>query len=91
MRVRLAQIQAIAQAIAAALVEREFVVAKVDLVTIQQRIFDLLYANLQEEAALEAEAEKIAEQYLRGREDVDHRKVILGIKERLARERGFVL
>lgn len=91
MRMRPGQIQAIAQAIATALVKREFVEAKADLVTIQQRIAEILYQNLQEEAALEEEAEKMAEQYLRGREDIDHRKVILGIKERLAQERGFVL
>jgi hypothetical protein len=50
-----------------------------------------LQQNFEEEAALEREAEQLADQYLRGREDLDHRKVIMGIKERLARERGFVL
>lgn len=71
--------------------QRDLIQPKADLVTIEQRIADLLYRNLEEEAALEQEAEEMAEQYLRGREDLDRRKVVLGIKQRLARDRGFVL
>jgi|DewCreStandDraft_5_1066085.scaffolds.fasta_scaffold12947_4 hypothetical protein len=91
MRVRPGQIQALAQAIVTALVKNEFIEPKVDTVTLQQRVVELLQQNFEEEAALEREAEQLADQYLRGREDLDHRKVIMGIKERLARERGFVL
>jgi hypothetical protein len=91
MRVRPGQVQALAHAILEALVQRDLIQPKADLVTIEQRIADLLYRNLEEEAALEQEAEEMAEQYLRGREDLDRRKVVLGIKQRLARDRGFVL
>ncbi len=91
MRVRPGQIQALAQAIVTALLKNEFIEPKVDTITLQQRVAELLQQNFEEEAALEREAEQLADQYLRGREDLDHRKVIMGIKERLARERGFVL
>ncbi|GIW43047.1 MAG: hypothetical protein KatS3mg077_0329 [Candidatus Binatia bacterium] len=91
MRVRPGQVQSLAHAILETLVQRDLIQPKADLVTIEQRIADLLYRNLEEEAALEQEAEEMAEQYLRGREDLDRRKVVLGIKQRLARDRGFVL
>ncbi len=91
MRPKAAQVQALAHAIVLGLSKRELIKPKVDLVTIQQRIAELLYRNFEEEAALEREAEEMAEQHLRGRENLDRRKVVLGIKERLARERGFVL
>ncbi|MCX8071560.1 MAG: DUF507 family protein [Candidatus Binatia bacterium] len=91
MRVKPGQVQALAQAIVRALTDRDLILPKTDPLTIQQRVADLLYQNFEEEAALEREAEEMAEQYVRGREDLDRRKLVLGIKERLARERGFVL
>ncbi|MDZ7378677.1 MAG: DUF507 family protein [candidate division KSB1 bacterium] len=91
MRAKPGQLQAVAEAIVQALIKRELITPKADLVTLQQRIADLLFRNFEEEAALEREAEEMAEQYLRGREGLDRRKLVLGIKERLARERGFVL
>lgn len=91
MRVRPGQVQALAQAIVDGLLKRDLMEPKADPVTIQQRVADLLYRNFEEEAELEREAEEMADRYVRGREDLDRRKVVLGIKERLARERGFVL
>jgi hypothetical protein len=43
------------------------------------------------EEELEAEAERLARQHTRQMVGMDHRKVVDGIKARLAKERGFSL
>jgi hypothetical protein len=91
MRVRPEQIHNLAAAIVKSLVEKAFVRPRVDEKVLQERIAKILQENLEQEAALEAEAEEIAERHLRGNQELDRRKLILGIKARLAEERGFVL
>lgn len=55
------------------------------------RIQALLLENLRAEQELEEEAERLAERHARQMAGMDQRKIIQGIKERLARERGFSL
>ena len=91
MRIREAEVQAIAAAISDALITPGFVRAKRDTATIQRRIVALMVQNLEEEEALEHEAERLAQSHARQMVGMDQRKIIQGIKERLARERGFSL
>ena len=91
MRVRENELQALAHAIVSALLKQGFVHPKGDAATLQQRIVALMANNLQEEAALEREAEQLAESHARQMTGMDHRRIIQGIMERLARERDFAL
>jgi hypothetical protein len=91
MRIREGELQAIAAAIVKALLKQGFVHPKRDAAVVQRRIVELMIHNLDEEEALEREAEQLAESHARQMLGMDQRKIIQGIKERLARERGFSL
>jgi len=91
MRVREGELQALAHALVAALVKQGFVHPKKDASVLQRRIVELIARNFEEEEALEREAERLAESHARQMVGMDQRKIIQGIKERLARERGFSL
>ena len=91
MRVREGELQALAAGIVDALLKQGFVRPKRDAAILQRRIVELLAHNLEEEHALEVEAERLAESHARQMAGMDQRRVIQGIKERLARERDFTL
>jgi len=91
MRIREGELQSLAAAIIDAVVQQGFVQLKVDPAVVQHRIVDLIARNLEEEQALEEEAEKLAQVHSRQMVGMDQRRIIQGIKERLARERGFTL
>jgi hypothetical protein len=80
-----------AQRITKALVEGKIVAAMAPPAEIEKRMYDALRANFQEETAIEREAERILEQNKRQTAGMDQRTLLVKIKERLARERGFVL
>ncbi len=91
MRVREGELQSLATAIVAALQKQGFVHLKRDSAIARQRIVELIAHNLEEERALDEEAERLAESHARKLVGMDQRKIIQGIKERLARERNFPL
>ena len=91
MRIREAELQTLAAAIVGALLKHEFVRLKQDPAAVQRRIVELIAHNLEEERALEAEAERLAQGHARQMAGLDQRTIIRGIMERLARERGFTL
>ena len=91
MRVREGELQALAAAIVASLTKQHFVTAKRDPAMLEQRIVQIIAHNLEEERALEEEAERLARSHARQMVGMDQRKIIYGIMERLARERGFSL
>lgn len=91
MKVREAGLQAIAGAIVDAMLRQGFVHPKQDAAVLQQRIVQLIADNLAAEQRLEEEAEQLAAAHARQMAGMDQRKIIQGIKERLARERGFSL
>jgi hypothetical protein len=91
MRVREGELQSLAAAIVDALLKQGFMHPKRDAPVLQRRIVELIARNLEEEQALEAEAERLAQSHARQLAGMDHRKIIQGIMERLARERGFSL
>jgi hypothetical protein len=75
----------------------EFVELLVPEDKLRSRVARILTDNFAEEAKLEAEAQQQAEKLIRQgapgmrREELDLRKVELLVKQRLAKERGFVL
>lgn len=91
MRIREHEVQTLAAAIVDALLKQGFMHPKRDAAVLRQRVAGVVQRNLEEEQALEEEAERLAESHARKMVGMDHRKIIQGIKERLARERGFTL
>ena len=65
--------------------------AKADQSKIAERISEILAQSVADEAALEAEAERLASAHANKMAGMDHRRVVRGIMERLARERNFPL
>ena len=57
----------------------------------EKRMLDALRANFSEEAAIQRDAERILEENKRQTTGMDQRALLMKIKEKLARERGFVL
>ena len=91
MHVREGELQALAAAIVDATTKQGFVLPKRDAAVLRKRIVELISHNLEEEQALEQEAERLAESHARQMVGMDQRRVIQGIMERLARERDFPL
>lgn len=91
MRTRLEQLSGIAASIVHALEKQGYVHAKADRARLQERIARLILQTIEDEQKLEEEAERLASAHSRQMAGMDQRKIIQGIKERLARERGFPL
>jgi hypothetical protein len=91
MRVREGELQSLSATIVDALLKQGFVHPQRDAAVLRQRIVGLIAHNLDEERAIEEEAARLAESHARKMVGMDQRKIIQGIKERLARERGFTL
>jgi hypothetical protein len=91
MRVREGELQSLAPAVVEALQKQGFVHFKGDPMIARARVVELIARNLEEEQALDQEAERLAESHARKMVGMDHRRIIQGIKERLARERNFPL
>ena len=91
MRISESELEVLSSAVIAALLKQGFVHAKVDEKTLVRRIRKLLVDNLRTEAELEEEAERLADRHAREMAGMDHRKVVVGIKQRLAKEKGFTL
>lgn len=85
------KLHALSAALVDALLKQGFVHPMGDPAAIQRRIAELLAANLDQERALEDEAERLAQTHARQMVGMDQRRIIQGIMERLARERGFAL
>lgn len=91
MRVREGELHSLAAAVIDALVKQGFTHPKTDAALLQKRVVELIGENLDAEQALDDEAERLAHTHARQMTGMDQRKIIQGIKERLARERGFTL
>jgi hypothetical protein len=91
MRVREGELQSLATAVVEALQKQGFVHFEGDPMIARARIVELIARNLEEEQALDEEAERLAESHARKMVGMDHHRIIQGIKERLARERNFPL
>jgi len=90
-RVNEAELEVLSSAIVSALLKQGFVQPKGEEKALVRRIRELLVANVKAEASLEEEAEQLAERHSRQMLGMDRRAVVMGIKQRLAKERGFTL
>jgi hypothetical protein len=93
-RASVAEIQRLAERIVETLLKQGHVKAKAEKSVLSRRIVELMMKNFDEEAAIEADAEKMAQQHIRrsaGGAGMDERRVIDLIKKKLAEERGFSL
>ncbi len=91
MRINEAEVSHLAEVVVGALLKQGYVRPKASEKAIVERIAKLILDNLKTEEALEAEAEQMAEKLGRQALGMDHRKIVEGIKARLAKERGFTL
>lgn len=73
------------------LVESKLLVSKESPAGLEKRVFDALRANFLEEASIEREAERILEANKRQMVGMDQRTLFQKAKEKIARDRGFVL
>lgn len=87
----MADINGLAERVVAALLKQGYVKPRAEKGALAKRIAALVVQNLEEEAAIEAEAEKMAEKHMRTMAGMDERRVIDMIKKKLAEERGFTL
>lgn len=75
----------------AAALKQGFVHPLAPVARLERRVAELITENFEQEQKLEAEAERLAAVHAREMAGMDQRKIIQGIKERLARERDFSL
>lgn len=80
-----------AEALVAALCDKELVRLRTNKQVTTEKVLATLLENFHQEEALEKEAERLAEEHLRTAKGVDRHKVTQLIKQRLAEERRFVL
>jgi hypothetical protein len=58
---------------------------------LEQRVYDAFQKNLRLEAEIDAEAERMLKDLARQSVGMDQRKLLTKIKEKLAKDQGFVL
>ena len=86
-----AAIHRLADEVVHALVTPGFIKPKVPHKQLVERVAKILIDDLRAEQALEDEAERAAVKLGRQALGMDQNKLIEGIKQRLAKERGFIL
>jgi hypothetical protein len=91
MRIVDAEINRLADTVVRGLLKQGFIKAKVDEKQLIARVARLILDNLRAEEAIELEAERLAQKLGRQALGMDQRKIVEGIKARLAKERGFTL
>jgi hypothetical protein len=97
MRTSPAQLERVATTLVRRLVQKDVVTLGAPEAAVKARFVEILTRNFDEEAEIErqaaAEAEKLVRQGAPGvrRDELDLRKVELLVKQRIAKARGFVL
>lgn len=80
-----------AERVVKALVDGKLLATNRPRAEVEKRVVEAIRANFREEAEIEREAERILEENRRQTTGMDQRSLLLKIKDKLARERGFVL
>ncbi len=91
MRVYEERFEKLARVIVKAMVAQGFVKLKVPAREVVERIVKIFVDDRVAEREIEEEAERMVDRLGRQAQGMDQRRIILGIKERLAKERGFSL
>ncbi len=90
-RINEERFEKIARQVVKALVAQGFVKPTVAEAQLVQRVTRIFVDNVLEEQKIEEEAERMVEKLGRQAQGMDQRRILLGIKERLAKEKGFSL
>jgi hypothetical protein len=91
MRIHETEITRLADVVVHALLTQGYIKSKVDEKQLIARVSRIIVDNLRAEEALELEAEQLAQKLSSKSLGMDQRKIVEGIKARLAKERGFTL
>jgi hypothetical protein len=86
-----AQLRRIADDLAGELLKGGFLELHGDRAVLRERLFTVLQNDFAQEAALEREADAFADAHRREMIGMDRIKLVDLVKQRLAKERGFVL
>lgn len=73
------------------LIDNRLLSSKETQAALEKRVFDALRANFLEEASIDREAERILEANKRQMAGMDQRTLFQKAREKIARDRGFVL
>ncbi len=85
------QLRRIADDLVGELLKADLLELRGDRDALRERFFAVLRDNFAEEAAVEREADAFADTHRREMAGMDRNKVVDLVKQRLAKERGFVL
>ena len=91
MRIHEARVAGLANDVAAVLSKLECVRLITKEKDVAARVARVILDSFKAEEAIEQEAERLAQRHARETAGMDQRKIIEGIKARLAKERGFPL
>ena len=91
MRINDGEVAQLAEAVVTALVKQGFVHPIANEKVLAARIGKLIVDTARAEQEIEEEAERLAAKHARQTSGMDQRKIVQGIKERLAKEKGFPL
>jgi hypothetical protein len=91
MKIKQEQVHQVCRMILGKLEEKKLAVLKAPEEKIHQALVQTILSNLQEEARLHQEAERILEENIKESEGLDRQKMFLMIKRKLAKDRGFIL
>jgi hypothetical protein len=86
-----AYLQRVAATLVSALTKKDLIRHKGEVKKVEEKAVAALLRNFRQEDELEREVERVAEEHAREIQGVDRRKMMLLIKQRLAKERGIVL
>ncbi len=81
----------VASALVSSLLQKNLIRLSGEVKTVEEKVADVLIEHFHQEENLEKEAERLAARHAHEMQGVDRRKMILLIKQRLAKERGVVL
>ena len=90
-RINEERFEKLSRSILKALNAQGFVKGKVPDSQLVARITRIFVDNMLEEQRIEEEAERVFDKLGRQAQGMDQRKIIMGIKDRLAKEKGFSL
>lgn len=80
-----------ASRLVASLVDQQLLAPRETPAELEKRVYEALRKNFQQEAEIDREAERILAENRSQTVGMDQRKLLQKIKEKLARERGFIL
>jgi hypothetical protein len=91
MPVREIELRRAAEAVVRVLREKDLIEGGEKPEALAQRVYEAFQKNMRQEAELDAEAERMLKDLARQAVGMDQRKLLQKLKEKLAKDKGFVL